>query len=97
MAIPNLVLYGVPFGLFILGIVRIAQEKIPLSEEIARWARAFLTGGAVLVVMNAEAIQAAWPLFETVIVQGGTVLGAILSVAGYWPEVQKVGYRIQGR
>jgi hypothetical protein len=97
MAIRDLLLYGVPLGLIILGGVRAAQEKLKLSEEAARWVRAGLAGGAALLVMNAEAIQAAWPPFQTIVVQGGVVLGTILSVAGYWPDVQKVGRRIVGR
>ena len=93
----NLTLFGVSLGLLIVSAVKVAQDEFGFSDKVARWARGALGAAAFLLVANADVIQTAWPLFETVVVQAGGALGVLLSVLGYWPEAQRAVYRILGR
>lgn len=93
----NFLLYGVPLAGLIVAAIKVFQAKLGMSDETAEWLRAGLFGGAFLLVVNADAIQAAWPLFQTVVVQAGGFLSIILGSLGFWPEIQAVGRRIVGK
>jgi hypothetical protein len=93
----DLVLYGIPLTGFVLAIVKVLQEKAGVDDEAAGWVRAGLLGGGFLLVVNADAIQAMWPLFKTVVVQGAGFLTVVLGSLGYWPEIQAIGRRIIGK
>jgi len=93
----NLALYGIPLGLLIISAVKVGQDEFKFSDKVARWARGLLGMGAFLLIANADVIQAAWPYFETAVVQAGGALAVLLSVLGYWPEAQRVAYRAMGK
>lgn len=91
----NLTLFGVSLGLLIVSLVKVLQDEFQFSDKAARWARGLLGAGAFLLIANADVILAIWPLFETVVVQAGGALAVLLSVLGYWPEAQRVLYKMR--
>lgn len=93
----DLVLYGIPLGLLALAAIKLAQDKLDLTDGEANLVRAIAGAALYLVVQNAEAIEAAWPYFETAVVQFGGALAIFLSILGYWDDVQRLVYRITGR
>ena len=93
----NLTLFGIALGALAVATVKLAKDKLGLTDETANFIRAFAGASIYLVVQNAETIQAAWPYFETAVTQGGGALSIFLGILGYWPDVQRIGYRVTGR
>lgn len=90
----NLTLFGVTLGSLVITAVKVAQDQFKFSDKAARWLRGLFGVAVYLVIANADVIAAAWPLFETVIVQGGGALSILFGVLGYWPELAKVGAKL---
>ena len=89
----NLTLFGVMLGALAVTAVKVAQDEFKFSDKAARWLRGCLGVAVYLAIANADAIATAWPLFETVIVQGGGALAILFGVLGYWPDLARIGAR----
>ncbi len=93
----NLTLFGIALGGLAVAAIKCLQDWIGFSDKAANIARAAAGAALYLVIQNAEMINAAWPLFETVVTQGGGALATFLGILGYWKDVQRFGYRATGR
>lgn len=87
----NLTLFGITLGSLVITAIKVAQDEFKFSDKAARWLRGLLGIAVYLAIANADAIAMIWPLFETVVVQGGGALAILFSVLGYWPELAKIG------
>ena len=87
----DLVLYGVPLTLIVVGVVKLLRDEANLSEKAAKYGTAIGVAVSYLLIQFAPNIESMWPAFPIVVPVVGGAIGLFLSVLGYWPEAQKLG------
>jgi len=89
-------LFGVALAVIVISLVKAIQGETGITDRYANYLRAGLMGLAYLLYTFGPELATMYPWFERTVVVGGGFIAVVLSMMGYWPEVQKVGNRIKG-